>query len=239
MPEIPRLNGVIKALEQGKTAFVGFASPDIETATALADGDKIVFTSTGDATNIVAGRAYYVVSKATNTFKVATSQGGSALTLGTSTSNIDYIKPWTTTLTTDVIDDMVQMAYDNGGMSEQDTATLLCGSTQKRAITAAYAAAGQKAEFVSGNVGGVNVEVVITDFGRLNIMLDQHMPRDAIMAVSMEQCAPILLNTPGKGVFFEEALAKTGSSDDVQIYGEIGLKYGSEKAYAITRGLKV
>lgn len=36
MAEIPRLNGVIKALEGGKTAFVGFASPDIETATALA-----------------------------------------------------------------------------------------------------------------------------------------------------------------------------------------------------------
>mgnify|MGYP003693981979 CR=1 FL=1 len=36
MPEIPRLNGVIKALEQGKVAFCGFASPDIETATALA-----------------------------------------------------------------------------------------------------------------------------------------------------------------------------------------------------------
>lgn len=210
-----------------------------ETATALTDGTKIVFTSTGDMTNVVAGRTYYVVSKATNTFKVAATSGGAAITLGTSTSNIDYIVPWTTTLTTDVIDDMVQMAYDNGGMSEQDTATLLCSSTQKRAITAAYAAAGQKAEFVSGNVGGVSVEVIITDFGRLNIMLDRHMPRDAIMAVSMEQCAPVLLNTPGKGVFFEEALAKTGSSDDVQIYGEIGLKYGSEKAHAITRGLKV
>jgi len=36
MVEIPRLNGVIRALEQGKTAFVGFASPDIETASALA-----------------------------------------------------------------------------------------------------------------------------------------------------------------------------------------------------------
>src|SRR2546426_3378422 len=36
MAEIPRLNGVIKALEQGKTAFVGFASVDNETATALA-----------------------------------------------------------------------------------------------------------------------------------------------------------------------------------------------------------
>ncbi len=45
MPEIPRLNGVIRALEQGKTAFVGFASPDIETATALASSsfDGIAF----------------------------------------------------------------------------------------------------------------------------------------------------------------------------------------------------
>src|SRR2546427_9387958 len=36
MAEIPRLNGVIRALEQGKTAFVGFGSVDNETATALA-----------------------------------------------------------------------------------------------------------------------------------------------------------------------------------------------------------
>jgi len=45
MPEIPRLNGVIRALEQGKTAFVGFAPVDIETATALAGSpyDGIAF----------------------------------------------------------------------------------------------------------------------------------------------------------------------------------------------------
>ncbi len=36
MAETPRLNGVIRALEQGKTAFVGFGSVDIETASALA-----------------------------------------------------------------------------------------------------------------------------------------------------------------------------------------------------------
>jgi 4-hydroxy-2-oxoheptanedioate aldolase len=39
MPAIPRLNGVIRALEQGKTAFVSFAPPDIETATALASSN--------------------------------------------------------------------------------------------------------------------------------------------------------------------------------------------------------
>jgi 4-hydroxy-2-oxoheptanedioate aldolase len=36
MPDIPRLNGVIRALEQGKTAFVGFTPVDVESAIALA-----------------------------------------------------------------------------------------------------------------------------------------------------------------------------------------------------------
>lgn len=45
MPEIPRLNGVIRALEQGQTAFVSFAPADIETASALASSnlDGIAF----------------------------------------------------------------------------------------------------------------------------------------------------------------------------------------------------
>lgn len=45
MAEIPRLNGVIRALEQGTTAFVGFAPVDVETATALAGApyDGIAF----------------------------------------------------------------------------------------------------------------------------------------------------------------------------------------------------
>src|SRR6185295_487907 len=36
MPAIPRLNGVSTALQDGKTAFVGFAPVDVETASALA-----------------------------------------------------------------------------------------------------------------------------------------------------------------------------------------------------------
>ena len=39
MPDIPRLNGVIRALEQDKVAFVGFAPVDIETATAMASSN--------------------------------------------------------------------------------------------------------------------------------------------------------------------------------------------------------
>lgn len=209
-----------------------------ETATALADGDKIVFTAVGAATNIVPGRTYFVVSKTTNAFKVATSLGGTALTLGTA-SGIAYTNPWETTLTGTHVNDLLQLAYDNGGISEQFTATLLCNSAQKRAITTAYADAYGKFQEMSRTVGGVNVTTVVTDFGTLNVMMDRHMPQDTIAAVSLEQLMPVFLNIPGKGVFFEEPLAKTGAADQAQLYGEIGLKFGNEKAHAVMTGLKV
>ena len=45
MEEVPRLNGVIRALENGGTAFTTFAGADIPTATSLADSnyDGLVF----------------------------------------------------------------------------------------------------------------------------------------------------------------------------------------------------
>ncbi|HEX2226009.1 MAG TPA: aldolase/citrate lyase family protein [Candidatus Binatia bacterium] len=45
MPDIPRLNGVIKALEQGQTAFVAFTQVDVESAVAMASSrlDGVAF----------------------------------------------------------------------------------------------------------------------------------------------------------------------------------------------------
>lgn len=211
------------------------------TAHGLTDGDKIVFRDTGTATGIVAGRVYYVDATAADTFKVSSTNGGTAITLGTGTG-IAYAEPTATATTTDDIDDLLQLAYDNGGISEQATATLIVNSSQKRAITAAYATAYAKATLISEqsrNVGGVNVQTIETDFGRLGIMMDRHVPQDTIIVASLEQLMPVFLNIPGKGVMFEEPLAKTGASDEVQLYGEIGLKYGSEKAHAVMNGLAV
>jgi len=209
-------------------------------AHSLVAGDKVVFTSTGDATGIVAGRVYFVQSVSTTvSFKVTATSGGSAITLGTSTANIDVHSLTTSALDVDSINTAVQGVFDNGGLTGGN-ATFLVNSTQKVAITAAYAAAYGKANpLINGsNVGGVSVDQVETDFGRFNIMLDRSVPKDTIAIVTLPQLRPVFLNTPGKGVFFEEPLAKTGASDDVQIYGEIGLEYGSELAHGVLRGLK-
>lgn len=45
MAEMPRLNGAIKALEEGKTAFVTFSPAGVENAQAIGDAryDGVVF----------------------------------------------------------------------------------------------------------------------------------------------------------------------------------------------------
>ncbi|NCC94121.1 MAG: hypothetical protein EOM10_12705, partial [Opitutae bacterium] len=210
-------------------------------AHGLAVNDKIVFTSVGDSTAIVPGRVYYVTSVSTTaSFEIGATAGGADITVGTSSANLDFHEVWSTTLTVDHIEAAIQDIFDNGGLSG-GVPVMLVGSRQKRAITAAYATAYSKAvPLVQGDrIGGVTVDRVLTDFGEFGILLDRSMPVDSIAFLSLDQLRPVMLNVPGKGVFFEEALAKTGASDDVQIYGEIGLEYGNEKAHGVLRGLAV
>lgn len=208
-------------------------------AHSFSAGDKIVFDNVGDMSNVVQGRVYYIKSVTTTvSFKVAATSGGAAITVGTSTADVDYHQVWTTTLTVDDhINPFLQDVFDAGGLSGNKV--LLVGSRQKRAVSAAYANAYGKAAPVRGSIGGVNVETITTDFGEFGILLDRMVPQDTIIALSIDQLRPVFLSVPGKGVFFEEALAKTGASDDVQIYGEIGLEYGNEKAHGVLRGLAV
>jgi hypothetical protein len=231
----------------GSAAVTAASATDTITATGhgLSNGDQVSFVSIDAATNVRADRTYYVVSSSTNTFKVALTAGGTALTLGTASPV--YVRASGTGsvgVTVDAINALVQAAFDNGGMAYGDTRTLFVPSIQKTRITKAYATA--YGSNVNGaisetqvNVGGVAVDTLVTDFGRLNVVVERALPKDCIFAASAEQVHPVFLNVPGKGVLFEEQLAKTGASDKSMIYGEIGLCYGSERAHAVLRGLAV
>lgn len=126
--------------------------------------------------------------------------------------------------------DLLQSVWDNGGIQESETATILVNSVQKRKLTKIFVTDKGYQE-ASRNVGGVNVQTIETDFGRLNIMLDRHMLASALAVVSLEQCMPVYQEIPGKGHFFAEPLARTGAKDRTQLYGEVGLAYGNEKAH--------
>ena len=209
------------------------ASTDLITLAShgLNIGDTIQFTSVGTATGISAGIPYFVAASGftTGVFKVTLIKGGAAVDI-TADGTVVWEKG--VVLTKTMVDNTLQSAYDNGGISEQATATLLCNSAQKRAITAAYLAAGYVRRELVGSVGGVSVDRIDTDFGVLNVMMDRQVPQNKLAIVSMEMCQPVFLEIPGKGHFFSEPLARTGATTKVQIYGETGLAYGNEKAHA-------
>ena len=134
--------------------------------------------------------------------------------------------------TVDDVLTLMQSVYDNGGIQEGDTRTLIVGSSMRRLVTKLFIT-DLKAGFYnqSRTVGGVSVQTIQTDFGVLNVMLDRYVPKDTMIVASLEDLSPAILEIPGKGFLFLEPLAKVGSSQDAQIYGEIGLKYGNERKH--------
>lgn len=139
-------------------------------------------------------------------------------------------------LTEAMVLDLLQDVWTSGGIQVSETATIMVNAWQKRTLTKIFVTDKNYQE-ASRNVGGVNLQTVETDFGMLNIMLNRYMPVDQLAVVSLDQCAPVFLDIPGKGFLFTEPLAKVGSAERFQIYGEIGLKYGNEKAHGKITGL--
>lgn len=148
------------------------------------------------------------------------------------TTNVNTTDKTAANLDADTILDLMQMAWDNGGIQESETRTVVVNSTLKRALTRIFITDAKYQE-QTRNVGGVDLQTIDTDFGRLNIMLDRYMPKDKLVVASLEQLSPCFMEIPGKGHFFAEPLAKTGASDKVQLYGEIGLEYGNERTHAV------
>lgn len=216
------------------TGLATSASGDTVTATAhgLTAGAEVrVKVDTGTA-GITSG-IYYVNTPTTNAFKLAATETGAAIDI-TTDGTVDVTVGGSVTPTE--VDNILQQVWDNGGIKEGDTATLMLNSIQKRKITAAYLTAGNYRE-ESRNIAGVNTTQIDTDFGTLNVMLNRYMPQDQIAVLSLEECSPVFLMIPDKGFLFIEPLAKVGSANRGQIYGEIGLEYGNEKKHGVLSGL--
>jgi hypothetical protein len=231
---IPAITTNVGQANSDVLKYTGFTSAtDTITGThALAVNDKVVFTAAVGG-NLVLGRSYWVTSVSTTvSFKVATTKGGTAITVGTATG-IALTKGSATAITRDQVNGLAQQVYDNGGINDELSAVFLVNSQQKINLSKAYTT-----QFQDDNrtMGGVSMSTIITDFGTLGVMVDRAVPQDTIILASLGECSPVYLEVPGKGHFFAEPLAKTGASDDVQLYGEVGLAYGAESSHGILQG---
>lgn len=208
------------------------------TSTPLADNDAIRFISVGASTAVRLDRVYYVVQKSTNAFKVSATKGGAAITIGTATVSVSKLRGGAASgPVKDTYDALFEQVFQSGGLGD-DTASIVVGPRQKRNLSTAYAKAFGQYQEESRTVGGVNLTTIMSDFGVFNVMLNRWMPADAFMVATLNQLKPKFLRSD-HGHFFTEPLAKIGASDREQLYGEVGLEWGNERAHGILRGLPV
>lgn len=116
---------------------------------------------------------------------------------------------------------------------------LFCGAYQKQIISDIYMSQFNGAQTpATRNVGGYNITEIETDFFKMGVAWDPFMPKDAILLADVAHVAPVFQPVPGKGNFFEEPLAKTGATDKIQIYGQIGLAHAPAFLHGAITGLQ-
>ena len=127
-------------------------------------------------------------------------------------------------LTKSMLDSLFRQMAEAGAYF--DNCVMLLPAYQKQMITDIYANQFNATMGARENIGGVNITQIETDFCRMGIVWDRFMPKDTILVADVAHIAPVFQAVPEKGVIFEEQLAKTGASDMIQIYSQIGLAHG-------------
>lgn len=206
-------------------------------AHGLSNGDTIRPVTVTTNTEIVVGTSYLVSGVTTNTFTLTKGPlTSSAIITFAGTGALTYTK--NAALTSATVGNLLQSIYLAGGLTESETFTLWANAYQKRQLTAAFITnSGYRQE--DRNLGGVNVQRIETDFGKLNIALDRQLPTDVIVATSTNELSPVFLEVPGRGHFFVKPLPTSGANDQVMLYGEIGLAYGAELHHGFVKGLTI
>lgn len=145
-------------------------------------------------------------------------------------SDGDTIAAGNKKLTKATMQTLFKAMYDAGAIFRN--MVLWVNSTQKQIITDLYSYAP-----TDRNLGGTNIKQLETDFGNIGISLNRFVPQGTILAAEMSVIAPVFQPVPGKGNFFYETLAKTGASEDGQIFGQIGLDHGPKFMHGTITGL--
>lgn len=138
-------------------------------------------------------------------------------------------------ITTAMIKELMLEMANNGAYF--NNMVLFAGAKQKQKITSLYENQLGYNKGAERNVGGMNITEIETDFCKLGIVWDRFMPDDSILIADMAHIAPVFQAVPGKGVLFEEELAKVGASDRIQLYGQIGLAHGPAFLHGSITGL--
>jgi hypothetical protein len=140
-------------------------------------------------------------------------------------------------LTKAAVDALLIKCFTAGAKLPTASTVFMVGPDQKVKLSNLYSTSVLNQPTMTRNVGGINIDTLVTDFGTFGVMVNRWMPATGLAIVDLSVCAPVFLEIPGKGLLFVEELARVGSARKFQMYGEIGLEYGPETFHGQLTGL--
>jgi hypothetical protein len=133
------------------------------------------------------------------------------------------------------IEALVQQVVISNGYNPDETWTFFGDATQYANIQAAYEAQGTIYLQPETEFAGIKIRRILTRYGTVNIVLEPDMPANQVLLADLRVVSPVGMAVPGKGILFAEPLAKTGSADNIQIYGQLGLDHGPEFCHGLLK----
>lgn len=118
-----------------------------------------------------------------------------------------------------------KMAKNNADMTNL---VIMCDDITKAQITNNFSKLPGFLLPNSRQVGGLNIDQIITPSGTVGIIPHRMLPEGTALIVNLSVLQIVEMPIPGKGNFFWEPLAKVGAGDKGQLYGTAGLDYGPE-----------
>ena len=129
-----------------------------------------------------------------------------------------------------LLDELFRTMYANGAMFAKPV--IHVNAFQKQQISDIYGYAP-----TDWNIGGVSVEAINTDFGKMGILLTRYMDTDELLVTDMSVISPVVQEVPGKGHLFYEPLSKSGAGESGQIFGMLSVDHGPIWAHGSITGL--
>ena len=137
-------------------------------------------------------------------------------------------------LTTTLLDGLFSAMFASGARLTQDHTVIMAGPAQALNISNVYAAQATLSQpTMDRNLGGMAIKTITNVFGTFGVVVNRWMPLHKIAVVDLSACYPVFLEIPNKGLLFVEPLAKTGATENYQLYGEVGLEYGPETYHGL------
>lgn len=118
-----------------------------------------------------------------------------------------------------------KMAKNNADMTNL---VIMCDDVTKAQITNNFSKLPGFLLPNSRQVGGLNIDQIITPSGTVGIMPHRMLPEGTALIVNLSVLQIVEMPIPGKGNFFWEPLSKVGAGDKGMLYGTAGLDYGPE-----------